>query len=287
MTAAMAPSSTTLRPLPTPAEAVWRRLFAGWLAVLAFTLAWDASRLDVTLMRRIGSPEGFTLQHHWWLEVVLHDRVRQIASAGLVLTWIWALLPQRWSAAPAADRRLAVFLGTAGLVAINLIKNQSATSCPWEWQMFGGTADVVSHWAWGLKDGGTGRCFPGGHASSGMGFLALALPWLAPRTGTAAAALRSHRRQGWWCLWLALAVGLLCGAVQTLRGAHPPSHTLWTLLICGGLALLGWWPWLFTRRSGRNSPAQTEAQRQVYGHAHQDGPQHTTAPEEPGRAGNG
>jgi membrane-associated PAP2 superfamily phosphatase len=28
--------------------------------------------------------------------------------------------------------------------------------------------------------------------------------------------------------------------VQTVRGAHYPSHTLWTLVICGAVSLGGW-----------------------------------------------
>ena len=31
---------------------------------------------------------------------------------------------------------------------------------------------------------------------------------------------------------LALASGLALGVVQTLRGAHPPGHTLWTAWLC-------------------------------------------------------
>src|SRR5690606_907747 len=42
--------------------------------------------------------------------------------------------------------------------------------------------------------------------------------------------------------WLgaALAIGLLASVVQTLRGAHYPSHSLWTLLICASVSLAGW-----------------------------------------------
>ena len=83
---------------------------------------------------------------------------------------------------------------------------------------------------------------------------------------------------------LAIAAGLLCGAVQTLRGAHPPSHTLWTLLICGGVALAGWSLGPAGGRRSAASPAESEAQGQVDQHADHDGPEHAAAPEEPGRA---
>lgn len=262
-------------PLTTAASlGVGPLLLKAWMVLLAFTLAWDFSGLDLAVMGLIGSPAGFPLQHHPLLEHWLHDGLRQAASVVLVLAWIWAWLPQRFSRLPGADRRRAVLLVTLGLIAVNLIKNHSTTSCPWDWQMFGGSVDVVSHWAWGRQDGGPGRCFPGGHASSGMAFVALALPWLAPHRPVAPSASAAR---GWACLGVALAAGLLCGAVQTLRGAHPPSHTLWTLLICGGVALAGW----SIRCSGL--PAETQAQGQVDEHPDHDGPQHATAPEEPGR----
>lgn len=265
-------------------DRAWQRLLIGWLGLLAFTLLWDFSGLDVTVMGLIGTSAGFPLQHQPVLEHWLHDRLRQAASAALVLAWLWALLPARFSAIPGAERRLAVLLATAGLIAVNLVKNQSSTSCPWDWRMFGGTVDVVSHWAWGLSDGGPGRCFPGGHASSGMTFMALALPWLTPRQPglRTTAEMQAFQRRGWRWLLAALAVGLLCGVVQSLRGAHPPSHTLWTLLICGGVALAGWrlWP---LKAGAATSPAQAEPQRQVHQHADHDGAQHALAPEEPGR----
>jgi membrane-associated PAP2 superfamily phosphatase len=46
---------------------------------------------------------------------------------------------------------------------------------------------------------------------------------------------------------LTLGIGMLAGATQTLRGAHYPSHTLWTLVICGAVSLGGWRlakPWI-------------------------------------------
>ena len=274
------------RPI-SPADRTWRHLLTGWLTVLALTLLWDFSGLDVAVMGLIGTPSGFPLQHQPVLEHLLHDRLRQAASAGLVIAWLWALLPARFSAVPGAERRLAVLLATVGLIAVNLVKNQSSTSCPWDWRMFGGTVDVVSHWSWGLRDGGPGRCFPGGHASSGMTFLALALPWLMPRRAGLQTEAQTHafQRRGWRWLLAALAVGLLCGVVQSLRGAHPPSHTLWTLIICGGVALAGWRLWPVKAGAAAASPAQAEAQRQVHQHADHDGAQHALAPEEPGCAG--
>lgn len=74
-----------------------------------------------------------------------------------------------------------------------------------------------------------------GMRTSGFAFIALCLPWLNAPAG-------AERRRAIGLRWLAavVCVGLLAGAVQTLRGAHFPSHTLWTLLICTTVSLVGW-----------------------------------------------
>ncbi len=51
-----------------------RPLWAAWCALLALTVLWDWSGLDVTVMQQIGGPDGFALRNHWLLEHWLHDR---------------------------------------------------------------------------------------------------------------------------------------------------------------------------------------------------------------------
>ncbi|MCW5654917.1 phosphatase PAP2 family protein [Hydrogenophaga sp.] len=197
------------------------------------------SGLDMSVMRQIGSASGFALQHDWLLERILHEGMRQAATVAFAILWLWALWPKRWrsrDALPTRERLTVAGLVVLSLVAVNLIKNASLTSCPWDWRAFGGTADPVAHWRLGVPDGGPGRCFPGGHASSGFAFFAICLPWLMPPQSA------GQRRQAIGLRWLAavLLAGFVAGAVQTLRGAHPPSHTLWTLLICAGVSITGW-----------------------------------------------
>lgn len=117
----------------------------------------------------------------------------------------------------------------AALCAVNLLKWHSLTSCPWDLTSFGGAARHVSHWRWGVADGGGGRCFPGGHAPSAFAYIGLALPGLARR-----------QRRGWAWLGIVLFFGSVAGLTQTLRGAHYPSHTLWTLVGCLSAALTVW-----------------------------------------------
>lgn len=215
---------------------------ATWLlGLLTATLLWDLSGLDTSVMHAIGTPQGFALQDNWWLSRVLHDGLRHVMTGFWLLLLAWACWPGLQ--VPRRERWTVVALSTLSLLAVNLVKNASLTSCPWDLQAYGGPARWVSHWAWGMADGGPGRCFPGGHASSGFAFIGLCLPWLNAPSGA------TERQRATGVRWLAvvLVVGLLAGAVQTLRGAHFPSHTLWTLLISAGVSLAGWrmaQPWL-------------------------------------------
>jgi membrane-associated PAP2 superfamily phosphatase len=224
------------------------RLLWTWLAMALFTLGWDASGLDLPVMRLIGTPEGFPWQHHPLLEQVLHNGGRGLAWVAYGGLLIWAVRKDVMlgSSAPAQRERLAVLgLVTLSVLTINVIKVNSRTSCPWDWSVFGGPVTYVSHWNLFTVDGGTGRCFPGGHASSALAFVALCLPWLWSPSG-----IRRPAVGGGWLAGVSMA-GLVAGGAQTLRGAHPPSHTLWTALICSGIALAGWqlaMPWL---RAGR------------------------------------
>lgn len=235
-------------PLGTGRKAV-HPLLAALLIVLGLTLLWDGSGADMWVMQWFGTPQGFALRHQWWLQTVLHDGLRRLCTglwAGLALWALWPALRQRWYRShigpldrrpgiPSAERLWVCLLVGASVLAVNAIKFASHTSCPWDLSLFGGQAPYVSHWNFTLYDHGPGHCFPSGHALSGFAFVALCLPWLMPPKG----AVRPSA-PGWCWLALACAIGTLAGAVQTLRGAHYPSHVLWTLLICSAIALMGW-----------------------------------------------
>lgn len=194
-------------------------------ALLAVVLAWDASALDLPLARLASSADGFGWRHHWLLSTVLHDGARGLA-------WLLALalcLAVWWPAGPLtrlARRERAQLAATTLLaaLAVSLLKMGSVTSCPWDLAEFGGVASHASHWAL-RPDGGAGRCFPAGHASSGFSF---AGGYFAFR-GTDPAIAR---------LWLAAAAGtgLVLGVAQQWRGAHFMSHTLWSAAVCWGVA---------------------------------------------------
>lgn len=195
------------------------------LAAAGLLLAWDASGLDLALAARAGNAQGFPLRDHWLLEGVLHRGARAagwLLALALALGVWWPLGPlrrlERWA-------RLRLVCATfAAALAVSALKAASPASCPWDLQAFGGVAHATSHWSL-APDGGSGHCFPAGHAATGFSFVS---GYFSFRTEDPALA-------GAWLAW-ALCPGLVLGVAQQLRGAHFMSHTLWTAWVCLAVA---------------------------------------------------
>lgn len=159
----------------------------------------------------------FPMQKNHLLDVINHRLLKDIVIAGGVMALIYGLIRRRSRLVT-----VAVLFGL-GAVTVGILKATSHHSCPWDLVEYGGKA--ISYPLFGaIPDGsGPGRCFPGGHASSG--FAAMALFFLF---------YRERPTLAWWCLAGGIALGLLMGYGQVMRGAHFFSHNLWA----------GWWVWL-------------------------------------------
>lgn len=202
----------------------WQADAAVTLGALALLLAWDASGLDLAAVRLWGSSAGFAWRDHWFFAGVLHNGGRWLGTAVFVALLVNVFRPLG-NTLPRGERVRWLLVTLLSLALIPLIKQASLTSCPWDLAEFGGRAVYVSHWRWGVADGGGGHCFPSGHASTAFAFIG---GWFALRQRHPAAARA----------WLAgvLMLGLLFGWAQAVRGAHYPSHTMWTAWICWAFA---------------------------------------------------
>ena len=189
------------------------------LGLLAL-LAWDISGLDLTLIHAIGTSNGFAWRDAWWTSRVLHDGGRLLGWLTLA-TLVVNIWRPWWKGPSKRERVVWVLITLACLLLVPALKRISATSCPWDLQVFGGVAAYVSHWEFGVKDGGPGHCFPSGHAVAAFAFIS---GWFA---------LRTHAPQAarWWLAGV-LVLGVVFGWAQMVRGAHYASHTLWSAWIC-------------------------------------------------------
>ena len=207
---------------PTTHEATPLKLLSWTLVSLACVLAWDLSGLDMPMAHWFGNSQGFALKNDWFMVNIAHEGARKLAWVivlGLSLMIWW---PQGLLRKVPYSRRVQLVVGALlSLIVMALMKRVSATSCPWDISDFGGVGHYVSHWAWGVTDGGGGHCFPAGHASAGFAFISgyFALRHCLPRTAR---------------VWLATALlaGFALGLAQQMRGAHFMSHTLWTAWLC-------------------------------------------------------
>lgn len=216
-------------PTRQPSGAPWTLCVL--LALACLLLIWDLSGLDRRVMQALGTPYGFG-GRDMPLLLALHEGGRWLSGGALLLT-LWACLAPvllgrgHGASSLGGPERLGWLASTViGLLAVPALKQLSLTSCPWSLAEFGGTASWVSHWSWGAADGGLGHCFPSGHAAGAFAFMAAAWAWMPSRP-----------RRGLALMLMVLLLGAFFGMTQIVRGAHYPSHVLWSAWLC---ASLGW-----------------------------------------------
>lgn len=197
------------------------------LAGSALALAWinAFTDLDLMLAQAMFDPASgtFPWRHAWLAETFSHvwAKAALLTLAGAVLlTAVFDLLWPRLGWADGRRLRLRVVALSAVLLPawIGVLKYLSASHCPWDLDLFGGSETYVRLFQPALPYASIGHCMPAGHASSALWLLSLAVFWLPhqPRT-----ALRVGAAM--------LGLGFALGWVQQLRGAHFLTHTLWSM----------------------------------------------------------
>jgi membrane-associated PAP2 superfamily phosphatase len=196
------------------------------LALLA--LASDATGFDRWLLDRFADGSaGFPARHAFWAEQVLHRGgiwlVACIASIAL-LVFVAALRPGRWRRfrRDAAYVLACIALTTAGA---SLLKKTTNVDCPWDMTRYGG--DQPDLRLLDARPAGfeRGHCFPGGHSAGGFSLIALAFVLASRRPRAARPALLA-----------AFVTGAIYAGCQWLRGAHFPSHDLWSATLAWSVA---------------------------------------------------
>jgi membrane-associated PAP2 superfamily phosphatase len=181
---------------------------------------WEFSGFDLALTRLYGDHNGFPWRDAWLTRAILHDGGR--AAAWCVFAVMVGDAIQPFGGGPARrDRWLWIAAALVCLFLVPTLKRLTASSCPWDLSEFGGIASYVPHWRLGVYDGGSGHCFPSGHAVAAFGFFTAYFSWRDQRP-----------RLARLCLVLVWIAGALFGWAQLARGAHFASHTLWSAWLC-------------------------------------------------------
>lgn len=174
------------------------------------------------------SSASFPAREAWWAENFLHRGgiwlIEGVAVVALVI-WCASFVSERL----AGYRRGAAYLLlcialTTGLVAG--LKRVSNVDCPWDLKDFGGDRPLVSFFADRPAQLPLGHCFPAGHSSGAFSLFAFYF------------LLRRRRpRAAWAALAGVSLLGLGYAATQWARGAHFPSHDLWSAAIAWAVSL--------------------------------------------------
>ncbi|RJG08468.1 phosphatase PAP2 family protein [Massilia cavernae] len=207
----------------------WNIVNGAVFAVLALApvlLVWlgtctaiDLALADAMFDRQLGA---FPWRHAWLTEIFGHVILKRVftglAIAFIVLAaWDWAR-PTTWL----RRFQLRVVALSAILVpaAVSLLKQASASHCPWDLERYGGIEPYVRLLQAMPAGVDAGNCMPAGHASSALWMVSFAVCFL-PRRPRAAGIVAG----------VMLTAGFTVGWMQQLRGAHFLTHTLWSMWI--------------------------------------------------------
>lgn len=203
---------------------------------------------DLWLADRLYAMEGhaWTLQNGYVTQDLLHAAGRQASkdvwfALALVLAISLFARPLKQWRRPLAYLLVATLLSTA---AVGLLKRWTNMDCPWDLLRYGGDKAYYGLFTHRPSMLGHAKCFPAGHASAGYAWMALYFFFLAARP-----------RWRWWGLGFALALGLVFGIAQQLRGAHFLSHDVCALVVCW-LVALGLHRLMLARRPAAQAPVQ-------------------------------
>lgn len=182
--------------------------------------------LDLRLADAAFDPrtDDFPWRHAWLAETFSHVLLKRALvslAAVFIGVAVWdALRPFALPALRRAQLRIVAWSAALVPLIISLLKHASSSHCPWDIDRYGGTAPYVRLFE-ALPAGiAPGHCMPGGHASSALWLVSLAVLFLPARPKAAAVAFT-----------VLLAFGCAVGWLQQLRGAHFLSHTLWSAWI--------------------------------------------------------
>ncbi len=197
--------------------------------------------IDERITRLFFDPviQQFPLRNYWFLEVVMHNWVKYaVVVLGIMVFAAYVLSFRVASLAPL--RRVLLFLVLAmGLstAAVSYLKSVSPKQCPYDLKMYGGYAPYIALFEKTPEGVKPGKCWPGGHSSTGFCLMAF---YFAGRH------LR-NRRLEYWGLIGGFGLGFVLGFGRVVQGAHFLSHQLWTALICW-LVILALYELLLRRR---------------------------------------
>lgn len=202
--------------------------FAKLLLLWAFALIAIALWTDVDVMladSAFDSKAGMFPLRDAWITTTFNHVILKRAFTVLALLILFAVSwdlcsPRTWSWLRRFQLRVIALSALLVPTTISLLKQVSASHCPWDLQRYGGSEPYIKLFELLPAGVGPGHCMPAGHASSALWMVSLSVLFIPHRLLHATIVL---------VLLLSLGIGV--GWMQQLRGAHFLSHTLWSAWI--------------------------------------------------------
>ncbi|ENU58722.1 phosphatase PAP2 family protein [Acinetobacter guillouiae] len=189
-------------------------LLLGILFLILFLVFPVGGAIDMYFIQPwIDSTGHFPLKDNWFLIEINHKLLKHIVIAFYIAVFISWIASFKVAKLKAYQWQLSYLfiVSVLSTALIGILKSHSAHACPWSM-----TEQTALGYVWDFS-ASNGRCFPGGHASTGFSLL----------TGFFVFR-RSNSKVAYFFLVLGLALGLITGWGQIMRGAHFLSHNLWT-----------------------------------------------------------
>lgn len=206
-----------------------KELLLSLFVLFTLTLAIELFDIDLYIADQIYLTEGNSWQYkNAWVTAIFIHKGGKYFSIFLLSIVLTLFLTSYYSLSLKPLRKQLGYLVVATLfsaLVVNLIKQISQVSCPWDFSRYGGYLDYHSLGEQLLIRNGN-QCFPAGHASAGYVWVAL---YFVGRHFQA-----SWR---WWFLVFSLLLGAIFGIAQQFRGAHFISHDVWSFGICWMISL--------------------------------------------------
>ncbi len=194
---------------------------AVFLSAIALWTDWDLRLADSAYD---ANAAVFPLRHAWLTQTFNHVILKRvfIGLAVLILVAVlWDLYaPRSWCWLRRFQLRVIALSAMLVPAVTSLLKQVSASHCPWDLQRYGGSEPYVRLFELLPSGTGPGHCMPAGHASSALWTISLFVLFIPYRLLNAALALAFF-----------LILGIAVGWLQQLRGAHFLTHTLWSAWI--------------------------------------------------------
>lgn len=195
------------------------------LTLVVIAIFFEYSGLDIWWVSKFFDfDEGlWPFKHHLLFSAVIHKGGQWFVKF-MALAWCIIFSLTYFHARFTPLRKILIFFLLAtvtGPVLVSICKQFTHIYTPWDLTFFQGEQPYIRILDTVPAGSPVGHAFPAGHASGGYAFLSFYFLMLNFRS--------PHRLYG---LLFGLSIGLIFGLGQQIRGAHFPSHDLFSLVVC-------------------------------------------------------